>query len=93
MGQEMEDWQTTFAAEVEAVLVQTQYTIRLIYGDDNLIYLLLLIGTNYNRVFRKDLFCDLILVADPHSSLDPDPVRYKNITTLNSYVLPTKSRS
>ena len=62
MGQEMEDWQTTFAAEVEAVLVKTQYTIRLIYGDDNLIYLLLLIGTNYNRVFRKDLFVTLSLL-------------------------------
>jgi len=28
LHKEMEDWQTTFAAEVEAVLVKTQYTIR-----------------------------------------------------------------
>ena len=83
MGQEMEDWQTTFAAEVEAVLVKTQYTIRLIYGDDNLIYLLLLICQNYNRVFRKDLFVALSLLRI-RIHLDPDPERNKNITTLNS---------
>ena len=43
----MEDWQTTFAAEVEAVLVKTQYTIRLVYFVDIVINFLLFIYNKY----------------------------------------------